>query len=340
MAKEKEKKKKPFLVEYYESKFIRGFVLKSAIFLGILFAVNLFIMLYFRHTAFFLQYLKIPELFYIPFLTGLSKGKLLNAFIFISVIFIVYIRKKIPKLKGFDVKMKQSFTFIFIAFIMLALQYLLKFWIKQNLDYAISISYVVTLLKYVLNILFVVLLAVGIYSWDFIKYFVRTFYKEISIFSIVFFAYWSLLELFQKTWLILSTIVAKCVGFLLGLSFNNVVVNYATPQGPQIGVQGFSPYVSAECSGIDSLQLYISLFVFLLALDWKSINKKKMLSIFLPGLFLTFLYNILRVYLIILVGVFISPTFAIDTFHTNIGWILFLAVFFVFWHFGSKYVYD
>ena len=40
-----------------------------------------------------------------------------------------------------------------------------------------------------------------------------------------------------------------------------------------------------------------------------------------------------------LVGIYIDPQFAVDTFHTNIGWMLFLVFFIIYWHFGSQWVY-
>jgi exosortase/archaeosortase family protein len=328
-----------FLSEYTGSRFVRGFVLKSVLLLAVLFGLNLFIFLFLSTLPAFRQNLTIPDVFYFSALTGLSKGKMLNAFIFTAVIFIIYIRKKIPTLREYPFRPVQAAICLAFSIILFFTHYFLKYWIHYNLEFALAFAPVLRILKYALLAGFVVLLTLAVYGMDFLGYFVKSFYKEIIIFVSVFFAYWGLVELFQMSWPYLSAIVTRAVGFLLSLSFKDVIIQPVTPKGPQVGVGAFAPYVSAECSGIDSLQLFISIFVFLLVLDWKAMDRKKMLILFIPGVIATFVFNILRVYMIMLVGIFISPEFAINIFHTNIGWILFLGFFYVFWTFGSKYVY-
>ena len=112
-----------------------------------------------------------------------------------------------------------------------------------------------------------------------------------------------------------------------------------TADGPTLGVNDFLVGISKECSGIDSLLLFISLYLFLFILNWKDIDKRRMAILFIPGLIGTFAYNLARIYILMLAGIFISPEFAADAFHSNIGWILFLGFFIIFWHFGSKYAY-
>jgi hypothetical protein len=106
-----------------------------------------------------------------------------------------------------------------------------------------------------------------------------------------------------------------------------------------IGINDFVVGISNQCSGVDSLLLFSSLYFIISALDWKKMRKKPLIYFFIFGLIGAFLMNILRVYLLMLVGAYISPTFALHAFHTNIGWILFIIYFVIYWYCVSKYVY-
>ena len=66
---------------------------------------------------------------------------------------------------------------------------------------------------------------------------------------------------------------------------------------------------------------------------------KRMWALFIPGVIMAVTYNILRIYSLMLVGIYIDPVFAVDTFHSNIGWMLFLGFFMIYWHFGSDVTY-
>ena len=92
-------------------------------------------------------------------------------------------------------------------------------------------------------------------------------------------------------------------------------------------MEGFSVLIGSPCSGIDGMTLFTTLYVLIIAFDWKNVNKLKAL-IFLPfGTLGMFCMNTLRVYLLLIVGVLYSKEFAIGAFHSNIGWILFLCYF-------------
>ena len=108
--------------------------------------------------------------------------------------------------------------------------------------------------------------------------------------------------------------------------------------GPILGVEGFYVGISKVCSGIDSLLYFISLFAIIIVTNWKFINKNRMLILLVAGAIGTFFVNILRVFLLVIIAVKFSPKFAVDVFHTNAGWMFFLAYFIILWHFGRKWV--
>ncbi|MEM2956610.1 MAG: archaeosortase/exosortase family protein [Candidatus Pacearchaeota archaeon] len=79
-------------------------------------------------------------------------------------------------------------------------------------------------------------------------------------------------------------------------------------------------------------------FIIISAFEWKKINKAKMFLIFPFGLIGMFLTNVLRITSIIIVGRYISQEFAVTTFHSNIGWILFIVYFMIFWYLSYNWL--
>lgn len=323
-----------------QNKGLYQFILRSIIFFGILIGAYLIIFLWFRHTNFFIQNLSIDDNFYVSWLTGLRKTDFLNAAAFAVIAFLVWNKdawKKLPSVRRSTLK-----TAIFGSFAILSLvaHYYLKYWIGANQYISISFTDVFTVLKLFLLLLFALFTALSVYTKTFISWFVKKYWKSIVIFAVLGIIYFFLIQFFQLIWYQLSYFVAISIKSLLSLTFDPVIFSAGTTAvGPKLGVEGFIVGISNECSGIDSLLLFISLYTLLLVLDWKKMNVKRMAILFIPGLIGTVAYNILRIYLLLLVGVFIDPVFAVDVFHTNIGWILFLVFFVIFWHFGSKWVY-
>lgn len=325
--------------KYLKNKSLSILVLNSIIFFGILFGINLFILLFFRHTTFFQNYLSLPNVFYFQFLTGLSKYRFINSAIFVSVIFIIFIRKKISLIQIEQSTWVDRIVFGILSLAMLVFHYVFKFIVRQNITFFMDHILTTTIIKYIFNLGFIILLAYSIFGRKFIHLFIWKFYKELITFTVVFVIYSFLIDIFGLIWKPLSVFISKTIYLLLSLSFDDVVLNLNRGAGPRLGVGNFIVGISKDCSGVDSLLLFLSLFIFLLVLDWSRFKKKNMIIVFLIGVFGTLLFNILRVYSLMLVGILYSPEFAVDTFHSNIGWILFLLYFAVFWDFGSKYVY-
>lgn len=314
--------------------------IRSLVFFGILIGLYLALMLWIRHTPFFIQYLRIDTDFYLPFFTGLRKTDFLNAAIFALIGFVLWNRDYIKNLKVFKRKWNETIIFAIISIFFIFLHYLLKYWIAINPEPAEQHLLALTIIKQVLVGLFAIFLALAVYTQGFIKKIIKDKWKSILIFLAIGIFYFFLIQFFQLIWYSLSYFVTISLRFMLGLIFDNVYFSPGnTLSGPRLGASGFNVGISNECSGVDSMLLFLSLYALLLVLDWKRLNKKKMFILLIPGIIGTVAYNILRIYLLMLVGIFIDPKFAVDVFHTNIGWMLFLIFFVVFWHFGSKWVY-
>ncbi|MBN2423043.1 archaeosortase/exosortase family protein [Candidatus Woesearchaeota archaeon] len=330
------KKKKKKLID----KGVLQFVIRTAIFLAVIFGLNFFVFLYFRHTAFFLKYLKLSSDFYFDFMSGLRGRDFLNSVLFVLTLFIIWNRAVILKFRQYKQDKKQTVVFAVIAVLLQVAHYFFKYLLKTNSEFALSHTLIFTLAKYGFNISFVIALAVAVYNFSFIKTQFNKFKKQIPVFAVIFLFYYFLIQFFQGIWRFLGNFVANSVYFILSLTFKNTYLKMDAISAPRLGVNNFIVGISKECSGIDSLLLFLSLFSVIFVLDWKRLNKKRMLTLLIPGIIGTVAYNLFRVYVLLLVGVFISPEFAVDMFHSNIGWILFLVFFIIFWHFGSSWVYE
>ena len=326
------------MIKIFKKEGFKQFVIRTGIFFSILLALQLSIFLYFSHTQFFQNYLGIPQDFYFDVLTGLNKQNLLNSAIFVVVAFLLWKRKEILDFNLYKQNYNETSVFGGLAFLTFFAHYIFKYWINTNLDYALDFATLLAFIKIFLNILFVVLLAFAAYNRKFVFGFVKRFYKDLGFFSIILILYYNLIWWFQNSWFYFSVIVGKTIYFIFSKIFDDVFFRAATDSGPILGVDGFFVAISKVCSGIDSLLFFTSLFIILVVTNWNELDKKRMALLFIPGLIGTFMLNIIRIFLLILIAVKISPEFAVDVFHTNAGWILFLGYFIVFWHFGSKWV--
>ncbi len=69
--------------------------------------------------------------------------------------------------------------------------------------------------------------------------------------------------------------------------------------------------------------------------EWKKVNLTKAAGAYLPLAIGLYLVNILRVYLLVLIGVLWSPVVAVKLFHTYAGMVFFIVYFLGFY----KYIY-
>ena len=65
--------------------------------------------------------------------------------------------------------------------------------------------------------------------------------------------------------------------------------------------------------------------------DYKRLNIAKLIYTYIPAVLGMYVINILRVYVLMLIGILISPQVAIRLFHTYAGMVLFILYFALFW---------
>ncbi len=261
---------------------------------------------------------------------------LAEAAIFILAIFIGLNKEKILKTKSYIIDIKTRVASLFALVLGLFLYFSYKNFLLNNLVTTSAHLYLFTLTEYL--ILFAVLFALinMIFGSVFIIDSFKKYGKNLPYFlSGVFLIYLAQRE-FQKLWGHLSTIVGHSVVYLLGL-FGTATMYYANKL-PILTFNGFSVGIAQTCSGIDSILLFTGLYLGILAWDWKTLNKKKMFLMYFIGAIGVFSLGIIRIFLLILFGTYISKEFALHTFHTNASSLLFIVYFSLFWGLGYKWM--
>lgn len=323
-------------MEIIRSKPLKEFLKKILLFLVIFFIIKYLTSLALTGTEFYKTYLEIPQDFY--FLYGSNFGILIQSILFIIVAFILFNKENLRELESFERNKKQTILFLIISFLFLFFHYLLKYYINQNLDFALQYSFFFALLKLLLNVLFTIFLFLAIFNTNFTFYFIKKFKKSIPLFTLAGIVYYFAFLQFQNLWKFFSTIVTKVLYYAFSVTHDKVIINL-TKGGPILGVNEFIVKIGKPCSGIDSMLLFTSLYALIMALDHKVLNLKRALLLFPIGLVGIFAFNIIRVYLLMLIGIHVSEDFAIGLFHQNVGWILFIIYFAVFYSLTRKHLY-
>lgn len=333
------------MINPLKDKGIRSFLLKTTIVLGVGLAVSMAIKLYFINTIFFNKYLDIPQAFYLE--AGNIRTIFINALLFGIVAFLIvgYKNNKLQKIKYFKFKPNQL-IFILLSGFFLFFQYYYKYLINKDTEYFLQAPTSWGILKIVINMLFIISLAIGIYGLNFTKYFFKDYRKEVIIFSTVSVGFFFLMLVVQNLWSLFSKAVTSILYWVFSLFFDNViykpyVVSFSMKEGggPLLGIGDFSAIVGKPCSGIDSFLLFTALYMLIFILDYHKLNRPKSIIFYFIGIIGMFITNVIRVFLLYIVGAFIDKDFAVGLFHTNVGWILFIGYFFIYWWLISKYIY-
>ena len=107
----------------------------------------------------------------------------------------------------------------------------------------------------------------------------------------------------------------------------------ADPEAFILGAEGFFVHIARQCSGLEGIALmtaFVAIYGFLFRRD---LRFPQYWLIVLPlGLLLSWLLNVLRIALLVLIGARVSPDLAVNGFHSYAGWLFFtlLALFLLF----------
>jgi exosortase/archaeosortase family protein len=216
----------------------------------------------------------------------------------------------------------------------------------MNLEFFLQVPLLWGIVKVLLYVLLLLLLLISIYGFEFVRYLLIEFRKEIIIFSTVSIGFFIVMLLFQNLWIIFSSGISKFLFWIFSLFFRNVQYypyiasdTMTEGGGPLLVLGNFSAIIGKPCSGIDSLLLFISLYVLIYCLDYRQIKRVLAAVLFMVGICGMFLVNIFRIFLLFVLGAYVSEEFAVGLFHANVGWILFIVYFGVYWFLASKIIY-
>jgi len=250
-----------------------------------------------------------------------NMGKMI---LFSAIAFIILARHSIKDIKKIEYK-RVNLIFIGLAFAVIPIFFYFAKLLLLEKSFTSNLS--LSLLTHALAVSVPVLLVFGVFGLNFIIYFIRKFKKEISIcFVLSIFFYFAIFQVW-KLWPYFSGVVLKSVAFLLSLTISPV----AEVGNLTLFVDDFAVRIEQACSGLDSMFLFTSLYVLIALVDWKEFNKKKLIFMYFIALIGLFGVNILRVYALILVGVYFDPKLTLQLFHTYLGMVLFMIYFFLFW---------
>ncbi len=235
--------------------------------------------------------------------------------------FILLYRKRLTEFPIYKYKVKDG---VMMALSVIALA---GFYFVETYSSQINLTILNMILVHALGISIFVFLALGIYGIDFAKHFVKKFKKELFYFLIFAIITYSFMNLVWSLWPYLSLAVLKVTTFLLKI----IGISVATFGTNGITVNGFSVIIAEACSGIYSIFIFTALYLFIVFLDWSKINKKKAAALFVPAVLGAFLFNIIRVFTLMLVGAYISREVALGLYHSYSGMLFFLIYFILFW---------
>jgi exosortase/archaeosortase family protein len=234
--------------------------------------------------------------------------------------FVLFYRDRLLVLKDFKYK-KRNALFVILSFVCVVLFYALELNIKSFSPTVFGIIIVHTLFLSIF-----VFLILGIFGLKFVKYFILKFKKELGYFLIFGVVVYSLMYQVWKLWPILSFVVTKISVFLLGFVGEARLIDQYT-----ISFNGFAAQIGEACSGLYSIFIFSALYVFAVILDWKKLNKWKVVLVFIPAVVGAFFVNVLRVFLLFVIGAEVSRDIAIGLYHSYTGMIFFLVYFALFW---------
>lgn len=294
----------------------KQFLVKTGLFLGLFILIQLVLM--------FFQNIPLPKEYYFILDVDIGKALLLTA-----MIFFFSSRDKLKKLDKYKFESGTTILFGILGILSFVGYFFLKAFLIGNPTFAVDNILLFFPLKELSLILGTLFLAIAVFGIKFSKNFFRNFKKEMGISIITFILALFLIIEFQKLWVYFSFIIAKIVYSLLNLTFSSTLT--FSGSSPVISLNDFIVSIGKPCSGIDSMLMFIFLYVFIVGYDWKVLNKKKAMIMFIPGVISVFFLNIIRIYLLLLIGAFVSGTFALGFFHSNASMVLFLGYFALFW---------
>ena len=124
--------------------------------------------------------------------------------------------------------------------------------------------------------------------------------------------------------------------FLLSIFSSSASLNLSL-SNPTLALGNFSVIIGSPCSGIESMSMFMGLFLLLIVYDQNQLNFRRAGIIFVLGLIGSYLLNIIRVSAVMFVGTK-NSNFALGLFHSQVGWIFFSIFILFLTYFGYDWM--
>lgn len=134
---------------------------------------------------------------------------------------------------------------------------------------------------------------------------------------------WGFGEIAHQFWRPLATVTFSAVSRLLGLIYREVVYDRVTHD---IGTPDFIVQIAAECSGYEGIGLVVVFLSLYLWIFRDGLRFPQSLLLFPLGIVLIWLANVVRITTLIAIGTSVSERVALGGFHSQAGWIAFVAI--------------
>ena len=120
--------------------------------------------------------------------------------------------------------------------------------------------------------------------------------------------------------------VAQIVFLFLKISGLKPVFFYSPGHAPIIGTSSFTVSIAYPCSGISGIMTFLLVLSVIAILKWEKMNKTKLFVVGYVGTFIMYITNLIRIYILILIGHFAGKSLADDLWHSEGSTIYYAAV--------------
>ncbi len=127
----------------------------------------------------------------------------------------------------------------------------------------------------------------------------------------------------QRTWEPLSSVTLYIAGAALRLIEKSVEIDF---EYQDIYFREFAININAQCSGYDGIGLILTFLTIFLYTMRNSLRFPNAFFLIPIGIVTIWFLNVLRIIILVCIGGYISPSVAVQGFHSQAGWLTFLAV--------------
>lgn len=165
------------------------------------------------------------------------------------------------------------------------------------------------------------------FGWGNLKLLVAAYRRELATAGGIALVFIVFLHAIYALWPPLASVVMYGVDTLLQLSGLTTAV---IPPNVLL-LDKFGITIAESCSGVESIALFTGLYIIVGLLDWPRLRRRRYFAVFPLALALLALFNIVRVFGLIIIGYHINPDIAFSLFHTYAGLVFFMLYSAIFW---------